>query len=209
MASYLERSASEINNGTGIYYEIPSVTVFGNLRSLIDIDLKRIGVVHREHFKPFVEAQAKLGKIEGFELLPISVGAEPSSKDLKRAVKALRHELEVDAIWVLNDNALLTKRMIQRGWLPGFRKLKIPVGVGVDALVVPGGQFGTFAVVPDPVEMGLQAGNLVLDLADADWKADGRLALPIAVKTTLHLAVARKYFRFDEKNLDKVDRVVE
>lgn len=209
MASYLDRMRGDVKNATGIYYEIPSVTVFANLRSLVGKKIKKIGVLHRPAFRSFVDAQAKLASIEGFEFMPVDVGNRPSARKLSRAVTKLRKDNSVDAIWVLNDNALLSKKMIGKGWLPGLRKNQTPVVVGVGALVSPTGAFGSFAVLPDHVELGIQAGNMLLEIADEDWAVEEGVALPIAVKTQLHVGFARKFLKFDEAQLERIDRVVE
>lgn len=209
MASFLGDLKGQITNGTGIAYEVPAITMFTNMRSFLDYPTRRVGVVYRKPFHNFIENQGKLAAIEHIELVPFEISAHASAKELDKALHKLR-DAKVDAIWLPNDNGLFaTHDHIVKAWLPNLKKDHLPVAVGVRALVNAKVPFGTFAVVPDHEAMGVQAANLILDLAAKNWQADGKVALPISVKTVLDVGQARQHFRLREDQLSHLDYIVQ
>lgn len=209
MASFLSDLKGRITNAAGIAYEVPAITMFVNLRSFLDRPIRRIGVVYRRPLQAFIENQRKLAAIESFELIPFEVAAHPSVKELDRALHRLR-DAKADAIWVPNDNGLFaTDEHIVSAWLPNLEAARLPVAVGVRALVNARVAFGTFAVVPDHEAMGVQAASMILALASSGWHADGKIALPISVKTVLDVARARRLFRLREDQVSRLDFVVQ
>jgi ABC-type uncharacterized transport system substrate-binding protein len=194
---------------SGIEELVPAITMFVNMRSFLDRPTRRVGVVYRRPFHAFIETQRKLAAIENIELVPIAVGARASVRELDRALRRLR-DAKVDAIWVTNDNGLFaTPEHVVSAWLPNLKAARLPVAVGVRALVNAKVPFGTFAVVPDHEAMGVQAANMILDLAGNDWQADGKVALPISVKTVLDVPRARRYYRLREDQLSRLDFIVQ
>jgi ABC-type uncharacterized transport system substrate-binding protein len=209
MASFLSDLKGRIRNAAGIAYEVPAITMFVNMRSFLDRPTRRVGVVYRRPFHAFIETQRKLAAIENIELVPIELGGHASAKQLDRALRRLR-DAKVDAIWVPNDNGLFaTTDHVVSAWLPNLKAAKLPVAVGVRALVNAKVPFGTFAVVPDHEAMGVQAANMILELASNGWRADGTVALPISVKTVLDVPRARRYYRFREDQLSRLDFIVQ
>lgn len=206
MASYLKEFAGDVQAATGIVYEIPSVSIFSNLRKLVKHEVKRVGVLHRPNLKTFIEGQQKLAAIEKFELVAVEMPADPDAREVRRAVRRLSKE--VDALWVLNDNGLLTSKMLTKAWVPGLRRNTLPVVVGVKALVAEQAVLGTFAVLPDHMEMGLQAGNMLLEIADEDWTTEGGFEQPIAVKTVMHVGFARDHLGLIEDRKDRINVLV-
>src|SRR5690606_15545397 len=159
MSSFARQLTADLKNTTGIAYEVPAVTSFVALRQLSNRSLDRVGVVHRPEFEQFVKREADLAKMEKVELLGRRIEGEVGPRRIRRALKELLAHDKVDALWVLNDNALLDPNDIRDGWLPEARKSEVPVLVGVSSLVNPRLSFGSIAVVPDHGALGVQLAN--------------------------------------------------
>jgi hypothetical protein len=208
LSSFLRETSSGIKNLTGVIYEVPLVTSLVNLRQLLKQPLKRIGVVHRAAFRGFVEEQRALAAAEGFQVVNVEI--QPNAEDLKNAVTRLRQEDKVDALWVLNDNALLDREKLTRGWLPALKKNKTPVVVNVSSLLSKRVEFGTFAVLPDHRALGVQAANLISSLAEREFNTEGvELEYPLSVEKVLDLEFARKNLDLEERQIATIDRLVE
>ena len=210
MTAFLEQAAAGLRNTTGISYEIPAVTDFVNLRSLLGRPIRRIGVLYRRGFEGFVARQGELAAAEGFTLAGRVLDNGDRSKAVKRGLRRLLDYDHVDAIWVLNDSALVDPVLLARAWLPVLRHGHVPVLVGVASLVSAKLGFGTFAVLPDHRALGAQAARLIDDLAEANWVVGERRALlPIAVEKVLNLEMARTLAPIREEKLREVDRIIE
>ncbi len=208
LSSFLRETSTGIRNLTGVIYEVPLVTSLVNLRVLLKQPLKKIGVLHRPAFRGFVEEQRSLAEAEGFEVVAIEVQA--TAEDVKNGIARLRQDEKVDAIWVLNDNALLDRDKLTRGWLPAFKRNKTPVVVNVASLLSKRVDFGTFAVLPDHRALGVQAAGLLGQLAEHNFNADGLdLEYPLSVEKVLDVEFARKNLDVEEKQIATVDRLVE
>jgi hypothetical protein len=150
MASFLEELKGELTNVSGVAYEVPGVTAFVHLRAVIAKPVTRVGVLHRPGFKHFIERQKALAEREQIALVPVEVGADPTASEVREALRQLRAGPAVDALWILNDNALLRDaRFLESAWRSEIKALGLPVVVGVPSLVTAKAGFGTFAVLPD------------------------------------------------------------
>lgn len=208
LSSFLRETSAGIKNLTGVIYEVPLVTSLVNLRALLRQPVKRIGVLHRPAFRAFVEEQRGLAEAEGFEVIGLEI--QPTAEDVKNGIAKLRQDEKVDAIWVLNDNALLDRDKLTRGWLPAFKKNKTPVVVNVASLLSKRVDFGTFAVLPDHRALGVQAAGLIGALAERGFNAEGlSLEYPLSVEKVLDVEFARKNLDVEEKQIATVDRLVE
>jgi ABC-type uncharacterized transport system substrate-binding protein len=94
------------------------------------------------------------------------------------ALQTLLKKEKVEALWIANDNVLLKPDLLGNVWLPALKKNKVPLIVGVEALVNPKLNFGTFAVIPDPVAIGEQAAEIIFDLKADDWEHSGNEISP-------------------------------
>src|SRR5262249_12829192 len=103
MSSFLEEQITQLRNATGIAYEIPGVNTFARLRSMIDLPIRRVGVVYRTPLFHHVERQRELAAIEKVELVTVEVGVHPTVHEVRRSLYELLHKRDVDALWVLND----------------------------------------------------------------------------------------------------------
>jgi len=210
MSSFLEGKPAHLRQATGISYEVPLITVVTNLRKLIATPIDRIGVVHRASLSGFVRRQAELAHREQTAVVREEVSQAPNASEIKRALRRLKQRC--DAIWVLNDDRLLTPRLLADGWLHGLNEPPwVPTIVGAASLVSPSQSFGTFAVLPDHTALGAQAANLMLDIADNDWVLpdSGAAQLPLSTTTTVDLTQARERFALRPSALAQVDKVLE
>ena len=156
MASFIEDIRRDLVGATGIAYEVPAVSALVGLRAAITTPITRVGVLHGAYSRDFVERQRKLAAQEHFEIVPVEVrGADPSLKDVRAALRALKNVHHVDALWILNDNELLKDgRFLLDAWTPALDTLGVPVVVGAEPLVNAQASFGTFAVLPDHAALG-------------------------------------------------------
>jgi hypothetical protein len=210
MSSFLESQRNRPVAATGISYEVPLITVVTNLRKLIAGRIDRVGVVQREPLSSFVSRQASLARLEQTAVIRETVSREPNSSEIKRALRRLKQE--VDAIWVLNDDRLLSPRLIADGWLPGLNERPWrPTIVGAASLVSPTHSFGTFAVLPDHTALGAQAASLMFDIADNDWTVPSSEdpQLPLSTTTTVDLPQVLERFSLRDGALTQVDRILE
>jgi hypothetical protein len=210
MSSFLEGQHNRPVATTGISYEVPLITVVTNLRKLIASRIDRVGVVQREPLSGFVSRQASLARLEQTAVVRETVGRNPNSSEIKRALRRLKQK--VDAIWVLNDDRLLSPHLIADGWLPGLNERPWrPTIVGAASLVSPAHSFGTFAVLPDHTALGAQAANLMFDIADNDWAVPSPEdpQLPLSTTTTVDLPQVLERFRLRDGALTQVDRILE
>lgn len=210
MSSFLEGKPAHLRSATGISYEVPLITVVTNLRKLIATPIDRVGVLHRTSLSGFVRRQAALAGREQTRVVREEVSQNPNSSEIKRALRRLKQRC--DAIWVLNDDKLLTPRLLAEGWLHGLNEPPwVPTIVGAASLVSPSQSFGTFAVLPDHTALGTQAANLMLDIADNDWELPnaGATQLPLSTTTTVDLTQAKERFALRPSALAQVDKVLE
>jgi hypothetical protein len=209
MTSFLQGTVKSIKNATGISYEIPGAVQFVKVRSMINAPIRKVGVVYRAPFADFVTEQRRLASREGIDLVGSQVSQDPSHDEVSSALKSLVDRERVDAVWVLNDEPLLSPRMLSSVWLSSSNpRHRMPVIVGAPNLVTKEHPVGTFAIMPDDVALGIQTANLIFDIADDQWQVGGRdVSLPISIKTVVDANEVRQRFVFKEGALDGVDKV--
>jgi putative ABC transport system substrate-binding protein len=207
----LEQSYRDVQNATGIAYEVPGVIQFVKLRALISQPVRRVGVVYRSPFRSYVERERRLAAMEQVELKGEEIGRDPSQSAVQGAIADLLGRDAVDAIWVLNDNALLTPELISAAWVPAVSGDRhVPVIVGVASLLSKAYPVGSFAMVPDDQALGMQAANLVFDLADNGWKLQERgIKQPISIKTLVRFEEVEQHFGLKPGGLESVEQVQE
>jgi hypothetical protein len=210
MISFLEELRS-LRHTTGIAYEVPGVTAFVQLRSIIAAPVRRVAVLHRPRFSAFIDRQAALAAKEQIALVPVPVSADPAAAEIHQALQGVRASASVDALWVLNDNGLLKEaRFVEEAWRPMLSQLGMPVVVGLPSLVSAEARFGDFAVVPDHEALGVQSAQLIYKLADGDWRADQHpVELPISTVTVANLRRLQHLRGLLPGADERVDRVVE
>lgn len=209
MTSFLEGASMGVTSASGISYEVPLITVVTNLRKLMSSAIERVGVVARAPLARFVQRQAALAQREQIAVEVEYVGVDPNPSELKRALRQLKNR--VGALWILNDDRLLTRNLIESAWLPALDERPwVPSIVGAASLVSAAHSFGTFAVLPDHAALGVQTANRIFDIADNDWQLpDGpQVDLPLSTTTTVDLIQARERFALREDALAQVDRIL-
>ena len=209
MALFVEQLTQRIHNATGIAYEVPAVTSLVRLRATGNAPVRRVGVIHRPLFASFVASQSTLAEIEGFEIVPFEVGSRVGIGRVRRALKQL-DKLGIDALWILNDNALLTPEVLLGAWMPLLERYDQPVVVGVSSLLSTQPPVGSFAVLPDHVGLGMQTAELIYELSQDDFVlAERATQQPIAVEIVLNRSLMDRHGELDEATLDRIDRIVE
>ena len=208
MGIMLEEVIGCLKNACGISYEIPIVTGVVNFRAVSSRSLKKVGVVHREYLRGFIERNAVFCKREGIRLVTVALPNKTDSYNpfIKKALRQLADE-KIEAIWVPNDNALLQSDIIRKEWIPFVKKMRIPVIVGIEALANPELDFGTFAVLPDHEALGKQTAEMVYDVMDNNWRCEEhRVDPPLAIYKIINLRQATKLFKIKDAQLDGVDK---
>jgi putative ABC transport system substrate-binding protein len=211
MASLVEQVQPLLRRSTGIAYEVPGVTAFVQLRSVISAPINRVGVIYRPAFRSFVERQKSLAAREHVELIAVSVPNDVTADRLREALHNLAERSKVDAVWMLNDNGLVRDaEFIDDAWRKELGDAKLPLIVGVPNLVEPSSPLGTLAVVPDHEALGLQAANLLFDLSENDWQVETHpVELPLSVKTVVDVRLVRANFGLRPDALKHIDKALE
>lgn len=208
MGVMIKDAIADLPNACGISYEIPIVTSIVSLRFVLGKPIRKVGVVHREFFTEFLERDRTFCMREGIEIISAAMPNKDDSfgKRIETALKQLERK-EIDALWVPNDNVLLRPDIIKDVWMRMVSRYRLPVVVGVEVLVNPRLNFGTFAVLPDHVSMGSQAAAMVYEIRDNNWKCkDNRVDPPLAVYKIINLSQAKKWFNVSEERLKTIDK---
>jgi putative ABC transport system substrate-binding protein len=206
MASFAEELQHTIPNSVGIAYEVPAVTSFVGLRAL-GKPINRVGVVYRKALANYVSAQESLAKVESISFVPEELPEEFEARDLKAALVRMKRA-GIDALWLPNDNSLLTRLLVAKVWLPYLDRLELPVIVGVPSLVRADYAFGVYGAIPDPEALAIQAADLIIDLSENDWASEGpRVRLPLSARTYVSAPLSQRFGVLGER-LQNVDVVV-
>jgi len=89
MASFVEQAQARLRRATGIAYEVPGVTAFVHLRSVIATPVNRVGVIYRPPFRAFIQRQTSLAAKEHVELISVSVPNDVTAAGLREALHSL------------------------------------------------------------------------------------------------------------------------
>jgi hypothetical protein len=210
MTPFYIEELPRLRNSTGVIYEVPGVTVFIKLRSVIARPLRRVAVVHRPGFRAFIELQKRLAAKEDIELTALEVGEDPTQDEVRAALTSARAS-KIDALWVLNDRRLLkSQRFLSEVWRPEIKRFQVPVIVGLSALVAGKADFGSFAVVPDHEEMGVQVARLLFRVFESGWRPDEHpVELPISTLSIANLPRLREQGGLTPGAANRVDQVVQ
>jgi putative ABC transport system substrate-binding protein len=176
-SAFVEELQPTIPNSIAVAFEAPAVTSLVAVRSLFDRRIDRVGVLYREHFAELIERQRQQLAEERITLVAESLGMTPSAAELQRGLRRLRRQ-GVDALWVTNDDVLLSKGMLSSVWLPFAERYPMPIVVGVPSLVGKQVHFGLYAATPDIEALGVQTADLVVKLRSRDYRVDDRRVLP-------------------------------
>jgi ABC-type uncharacterized transport system substrate-binding protein len=181
-ALFIDEFSSKLKNFTAIRYEIPAVTSAVAMRNVLNKPIKKIGVIYRSWMKKLIEENKRYCLAEGIELIGIELPNKIThvSSTVKNALKTLNNK--VDAIWILNDNSLLTRDALKKAWLPSRQRSKLPAIVGIKQFItkIP---IGSFAIIPDNYGLGAQAAGIIFEIIENHWTLENTNILqPVSVK---------------------------
>jgi hypothetical protein len=211
MGVHIDQLLTGMKNATGILYEVPIVTPVVNLRSILHIPIRTVGVVHREFMNNILVRNRPYCDKEKITLLSYPLPNKKFSFHwaLRKGLRQLLAKQKVDALWVLNDNELLTADLVRDVWIPSVQEFKVPIIVGVEVLVAPDLNFGTFAVIPDLVSLGIQAAGLVDKIKENNWQVEkGAMYPPLAVYQFINFRQARDRYHIQESELQNIHCIV-
>lgn len=210
MASFMDIVIKDLKNATGIFYEVPIVTSVVNLRAILSSHpFAKVGVVHRQFMTPVINLNQNYCAKEHIELITYPIANQGNLKsELQKGLNQLGKQ--VNALWIPNDNKLINAELLQSVWLSFAKEFQKPIITGVENLVEPQFEFGTFAVIPDPIQLGTQAAELVFDAMDNDWEIEaGEVEPPRSVYKIINLKQAEHLFQVDKEKLQNlVDKVL-
>jgi len=131
-------SAGPTPAATGIAYEVPGVTAFVHLRSVIATPVNRVGVIYRPPFRAFIQRQTSLAAKEHVESHLRLRANDVTAAGLREALHSLAAE-QSGRVWMLNDNGLVRDaEFVDDTWRTELSDAKMPLIVGVPNLVAPG-----------------------------------------------------------------------
>jgi putative ABC transport system substrate-binding protein len=207
MAASVGTYLDDMENAVALEYEVPVVTGVLALRTALNQEVRNVGIVYRDIFSGFIERNREYCRKEDIELVTYRAD---SSADVADALEFF-NDRQVDAVWIPNDNVLLTEKTILYDWIPFIHENQIAAIVGVENLVNPAYNFATAAVVPDNAALGQQVSNIILDLRDNQWRFYEKNILipPLSVNTIINASAARMYFDRAPEDILNADRVWE
>ncbi|MBN1604918.1 MAG: hypothetical protein JW915_25145 [Chitinispirillaceae bacterium] len=211
LALDVPRAVSGIPNVNAVAYETPMVTALVNFRRVINKPLSKVGVLYRKPHRDFVIKHTRYCLKENIDIRGIEISENTSKHqtEIADALKTLLKKESVDALWIANDNILLKPELLGNVWLPALKKKKAPLVVGVEALASPKLNFGTFAVIPDPVALGEQAAEIIFDLKSDNWNHRGIMIHPaISTYTVLNIKKAAEFSSMENLKIFEVSKVL-
>lgn len=210
MAFFLDKTLEKVKNISGITYEIPVITSITNLCSILDIKVDKVGIIHRKFAREYIKKNKEYCRQEKIDLINIELSQKMIKKtEIKKSLKKLFKNEGVDALFVLNDNALLKSDILRDVWIPLEKKYKVPVVVGVEILADPKINLATLAVLPDHVNLGSQVAEMIFNIVDNNWQIDEpQIDPPLSVIKVVNVKKAKKHYGVKEENLVTVDKLL-
>lgn len=211
LALDVPRAVSGIPNVNAVAYETPMVTALVNFRRVINKPVNKVGVLYRKPHRDFVIKHTRYCLKENIDIKGIEISENTSKHqtEIADALKTLLKKEGVDALWIANDNILLKPELLGNVWLPALKKNKVPLVVGVEALASPKLNFGTFAVIPDPVALGEQTAEIIFDLKSDEWNHRGIMIHPaISTYTVLNIKKAAEFTSMENLKIFEVSKVL-
>jgi len=185
MSTFVAELQPTVPNSLAISYETPAVTTMVGVRTLLGRPVERVGILHRKGFEHLVATHRKLLAREHMDVVTEAVSSKPSVDEVKRGLRRIWRR-GADSLWVMNDNALLTRRLLSEAWLPFAERRPIPIAVGVPSLIGENTQFGVYAAAPDLEALAVQTADWVFELRDDGYRTAGRRVIP-SFSTRVHV----------------------
>jgi hypothetical protein len=210
MASFMDMAIKDLKNSTGIFYEVPLVTSIVSIRAILSSNsFDKVGVLYREFMRPAINLNKKYCATENIELIPHLIANKGNLKsELKNALNKLGKQ--IDTLWLPNDNKLINAELLKSVWIYFAKEFQKPIITGIEGLTEPKLNFGTFAVVPDPIQLGTQAAEIIFDAMENDWEVEtGKVEQPRSVYKIINLEQAERLFQIDKEKLQNiVDKIL-
>lgn len=205
-----ERLVTRIEHSTAILYEVPAVTSFVDLRKMVvNKPIQKVGAIYRSSYRDAFETQRTFAMLEQIELHGLEVPDELNRRSLKKAIKSIKKQ-DIDAIWVMNDPALLSKTLLTRAWIPLLKRFEGPVVVGIPTLINSQFMLGDYVSYPDHFELGIQIGDKLFDLQDNDWQLHSSInTQPISIRKEINInRLNAKGITYQRAYLNEFDRII-
>jgi putative ABC transport system substrate-binding protein len=169
-------------NVTGVSLEIPVRAKLERIRKIIP-DAKRIGVVYSPAFAPQYREVAQQCRALGLQ----AVGREiPSGKELHEAFDGMVEQM--DLFLMIPDAKIYFPKSIEHLLMDGL-KHRVPI-VGLASSYTRAGAIVSFEA--DYADLGRQAGEMALRIADGEKPSRIEPARPKRVKMSINLVVAER-----------------
>lgn len=211
LALDVQRAISGLDNVNAVAYETPMVTALVSFRRVINKPVNSVGVLYRGALKEFIEKNTNYCAKENITVNSVQIDDDTAKirKEISNTLQNLIQEKKVEALWIANDNVLLRPELLGQVWMPALKKKKIPIIVGVEALVNPELNFGTFAVIPDPAALGEQAAEIIYNLKSDDWEHSGVVIHPaISMYSVLNIKKAKEIAGIENFKTYEVSKVL-
>jgi len=210
MSINADLAINHLQNAVAISYEVPLSTSLVHLRRIMTNPLKKVGIIHRSYLNLFLRENKPYCRAEGFEIIDIELpdSGTGMANELKRGLKRLLKKDQVDALWIPNDPSILTPSFLRSIWIHQISRAHIPVLVGVENLANPDLNFGTIAILPDNIELGAQAADLVYEAKSNNWSWTPRKFPPLSIYKVLNYRQANKCLKIKESELNHFDKLL-
>lgn len=212
MASFTDLAIQDLKNASGIFYEAPLVTSLVGLRAILaSHSFEKVGTVYRPFMAESVRRNRAYCEKEGIELVGVEIPEENPESGLKKGLRTLLGDKSVSALWLPNDSGIINPELFRSVWMPFAQEFRQPIVVGIEMLAEPRLNFGTFAVIPDHFELGVQAAQMVFKAMDRGWQVQaGKVFPPRSVRKIINLKQAESLFKVNKEKLQYMaDKILE
>ncbi len=173
-------------NIAGISLDIPIEKQLSVYRSMVS-DLKVLGVIYDpQKSGKIVEEAQRVAALQG---LALHTRAVTSRKDVPPALRALLKEQQIDALWMIPDETVVTSESFQFLLLTSFEH-KLPFLAASDIFVKVG---ALASLTPDYTDLGRQGCELARAFTSGKVSlANMNEILPAKINLSINLKTARK-----------------
>jgi len=200
-------------NTYGISYEIPVVSVLTKLRHVVSTNINNIGIIYRESDRDLVHENIEHCLSENFDIKSIKLPNNKSSyyykKNLKKSIEYLIYKKNVKTLIIPNDNKLLTPKLIKEVWKPATNSNGTIVVTGVNSIVSPEINFGTYTMVPKLSSIGFQVVDILYSLKESNWVfKNKKIEPPLALYDIVDLHNLKNRAEVNS-NINSVSKILE
>ncbi|MGE5670074.1 MAG: hypothetical protein ACM31E_01435, partial [Fibrobacterota bacterium] len=115
-----EHAIEHLNNALGISFQTPMVTAIVKFRGIVTTTINKVGVIYRDACDEMVIQNTKLCLREKITIKSIKIGNQTKNHkmEISDALKHLIKKERVNAIWIPNDNVILSSELLGGVWIP-------------------------------------------------------------------------------------------